>query len=609
MARRFWSESRKLEGRSGEVDFERAGIREGDNTRNPEGVLTSQTNATKKDTFARDITLETKEEIKGSLDKAVKILQSYNEMGESVCITYLGHTLYSTDLTLDDAYLEVMGMTRDEWIEELIKKRRARNIDTDIDIDNIDEDGFNADGMDMDDIDVDNIDMDEIMKDVVDIEKEYSFDFDNSSSKEETQSVSNEQLADNKSEVHAEKAELPKGKATKSKSDTNKKRTDSRNNGIRVSKKLGEKLGQRNADTVDYLVRFNRMLEAELSLSSCGDDMRKAISEKMIGLTDLVAKIYKVTKSHVSNDKKKEKIEELVGDLDIVKLTVDLRSEISATKETLIKKAKEAAKNINDKIITEAKQNQESVIVRDEINEIEKPSSIEQAEEKQPFDEKTDVPRFDRKRAREKAKGSKTVEESFDTEEEFDVDKLFEVEGDSEHLEDPEKLFEVEGDKVEKAMIKHEKVGLFGRIKKFFANIKDACTRREEREDVEEFSEEDIDFDDDTSTGFSEDSKVEYTKAGFSAMSKIKNILNAAIEDKSGREVTPNIIESIAERIATFSHDKKAVAMCRGIVKDAWSFTNAMMYNVGDYVIAGGKSGIEAIKKARRETREEGIDR
>ncbi len=411
----------------------------------------------------------------------------------------------------------------------------------DIDTDNI---------IDMDETEEDEVDMDmdEIMEGVVDIEKEYSIDSDDSLPKgDRTQIINDEKNVDNKSKVQTEKVELHEENVIESKANTTKKRVDSRNNGVRVSKKLGEKLGRSNTDTVNYLVSFNRMLEAELSLSSCSEDMHKAVSEKMVGLTDLVAKIYKVTKSHISNDKKKEKIEELVGDLDIIKFTVDLRSEISATKETLIKKAREAAKNINDKIVSDTKQSQENINIKGKVIGEDKEYS--------------------------------------DAEKEFDADKR------SDGKEDKE----------EKAMIKHEKTGFFGKIKRFFTNIKESHNNKKDRKISGRY----LTFDEDPLVEPQKESESEYIKAGFGIMEKIKDILKAAIEGKNSREVTPDSIESIAERTATFSQDKKITARCKEITNDVWAYINAMSY-AGGYVVPGVKSRIETIRDARRG---EGMDR
>lgn len=48
------------------------------------------------------------------IENAVKRLLEYKERGESVYVNFNGHKLYSCDVTIDSAYLEVVGMTKEQ---------------------------------------------------------------------------------------------------------------------------------------------------------------------------------------------------------------------------------------------------------------------------------------------------------------------------------------------------------------------------------------------------------------------------------------------------------------------------------------------------------------
>ena len=50
----------------------------------------------------------------GIIDKAVEYLQECKSKGENVYVNFNGHKLYSCDVTLDSAYLEVVGVTKEE---------------------------------------------------------------------------------------------------------------------------------------------------------------------------------------------------------------------------------------------------------------------------------------------------------------------------------------------------------------------------------------------------------------------------------------------------------------------------------------------------------------
>jgi hypothetical protein len=71
----------------------------------------------------------TKVELYGNLDSVVRTLISFRENGFDVCCDFNGHTLYSRDVTLDSAYLEVTGYTYRAYLQkqkEVMDEYRAR---------------------------------------------------------------------------------------------------------------------------------------------------------------------------------------------------------------------------------------------------------------------------------------------------------------------------------------------------------------------------------------------------------------------------------------------------------------------------------------------------
>jgi len=55
--------------------------------------------------------------VSGNLDYVIKVLQEYQERGESVYVEYNGVKLYSADITVDGAYKAVVGETKAEFDE------------------------------------------------------------------------------------------------------------------------------------------------------------------------------------------------------------------------------------------------------------------------------------------------------------------------------------------------------------------------------------------------------------------------------------------------------------------------------------------------------------
>ena len=62
------------------------------------------------------------------LDEAIEYLEDCKKRGENVYIDFNGHLLYSADITVDGAYLEVVGMTKkeDESIREQMNNAKTQ---------------------------------------------------------------------------------------------------------------------------------------------------------------------------------------------------------------------------------------------------------------------------------------------------------------------------------------------------------------------------------------------------------------------------------------------------------------------------------------------------
>ena len=57
-----------------------------------------------------------------TIDEMVELLQEYNKLGEKVCIEFNEKTFYSDTVSLDNAYIEITGMNRSDFIERYGKQ-------------------------------------------------------------------------------------------------------------------------------------------------------------------------------------------------------------------------------------------------------------------------------------------------------------------------------------------------------------------------------------------------------------------------------------------------------------------------------------------------------
>jgi len=124
----------------------------------------------------------------------------------------------------------------------------------------------------------------------------------------------------------------------------------SKDDKIKITKGLAEKLGEENVKMINHLTKFYDLQMAKLDASKCTDEMRAVISEKMLGLTELLTKVYKITKSRQSNDNKSKKLQELLQGIDVDSFIEKLNAEIALTQTQLIKKGKDIAETVRDDV-------------------------------------------------------------------------------------------------------------------------------------------------------------------------------------------------------------------------------------------------------------------
>lgn len=328
-----------------------------------------------------------------------------------------------------------------------------------------------------------------------------------------------------------------------------KKRADKRNDGVRISKALENKLGDFNAKGINILANFERQMKEMAEMDSCSDEMRVQITEKLQNVTELLAKVYKITKSHTSNDVKKEKIEELLGNVSIIALVGNISSEIEDVRNRLSEKAK----NIAEAIKTEATQ------------------TLELAEEKEEVEEN-------------EVKVEERLEET-KVEEKVQPEQNSLVEYKKTGFIDNLRRIMKEGK--EKT---GERIGFFSAVRKAFTERKAGALKSGDSKNVpvkQKVLAPNI-------------NKLVYEAAN-KTMTELKDRYNETLTSK---EVTPNIIAQMAKRTAEFSKDRKVFAWCKGVAKDVFEFANDVFEKTGEYVIDGLYEGKNIIKKSREKSDE-----
>ena len=60
-----------------------------------------------------------------SIDTAVEALLEYRDAGKKAYVNFNGHVLYSDTVTLDDAYRNITGCSREKYFNEMLKAQKA----------------------------------------------------------------------------------------------------------------------------------------------------------------------------------------------------------------------------------------------------------------------------------------------------------------------------------------------------------------------------------------------------------------------------------------------------------------------------------------------------
>lgn len=60
----------------------------------------------------------------GDIDSVIEFLKAAQKIGWNIYYVFNGHNLYSADISVDGAYQECFGMTKDEFEAELLKENR-----------------------------------------------------------------------------------------------------------------------------------------------------------------------------------------------------------------------------------------------------------------------------------------------------------------------------------------------------------------------------------------------------------------------------------------------------------------------------------------------------
>ena len=76
------------------------------------------------ETATRENAVEHKRFIIGKLDDVVRFLEEAREVGLNIYYNFNGHNLYSVDVTMDSAYLEVIGQTKAEFDADMENYRK-----------------------------------------------------------------------------------------------------------------------------------------------------------------------------------------------------------------------------------------------------------------------------------------------------------------------------------------------------------------------------------------------------------------------------------------------------------------------------------------------------
>lgn len=369
------------------------------------------------------------------------------------------------------------------------------------------------------------------------------------------------------------------------------KREDSRNRGPKISKGLEEKLGRFDTNGINILINFKRQAEQSMEMSKCSDEMRMAITEKLTGITELLLDVYKITRSHVSNDKKAEKLKSLMEGVEVIGLVAKVGEEIKDVKGRLEAKGKEIAEQVKNDACHEISLFDE---VEDHEEEIASEAYSRDDESKEEYTYDEDRSQYDREDLSEHDGRSRSFTYDFDDDDWLDYD-----------------------DEEELSLVKPEKLGFIGNLKKimherktnpdkkvgFFAAIKEAyiASKFEKEAEIDsvdklfdvdddwpEYDDENI-YDDEEHQTEESDKKKEIYKDAADAM---KNVASKIKEAESPKELTAEFLRKMAQRVAEFSKDEGVFKWSKSVIKDGIEYVDSMFEQTGELVVEKAKKNI-----------------
>lgn len=111
----------------------------------------------------------------------------------------------------------------------------------------------------------------------------------------------------------------------------------------KLSVKLNAMLDEKDRNTVAGLFDFTDKLEEFYNKAACTPEQRESIANKELNITYLVEQIVKVKNKHISNEEKKNQIQELLNGVDIEYLIEEVKAEIEKVRSLMLDKAKDAS--------------------------------------------------------------------------------------------------------------------------------------------------------------------------------------------------------------------------------------------------------------------------
>lgn len=109
----------------------------------------------------------------------------------------------------------------------------------------------------------------------------------------------------------------------------------------KLSQKLNETLSEKDRNAVESLFNFSEKLENFFDACESNGEIRESVADKELNIMYLVEQIVKIKNMRISNAEKKERIHELIKDVDMDYLLEETKAEIARVQRHMINRAKE----------------------------------------------------------------------------------------------------------------------------------------------------------------------------------------------------------------------------------------------------------------------------